>query len=132
MGGTNKDVYVAKLMPMTVLTYAVNYIHFCYLVKTPHCCLCPCGRYSPPLAAQLSPTPTPPYTLIYVICDITVAVKKVAENPAMLASQQKQLQTLAIRLNTVYFSYKAKPSAVCILRHIPSAIFLYTQAQAVL
>ena len=30
-----------------------------------------------------------------------VALKKVAENSAVLASQQKQLQTLAIRLNTL-------------------------------
>ena len=35
-------------------------------------------------------TPLPPtHPLICAICDITVAVKEVAENPAVLASQQK-------------------------------------------
>ena len=33
-----------------------------------------------------SPPPPPPHSLIHAICDITVAVKKVAQNAAVLAS----------------------------------------------
>ena len=35
------------------------------------------------------PTSFPPHPLIRAICDITVAVKKVSQKPAVLASQQK-------------------------------------------
>ena len=58
-------------------------LHFCHLVKTR--CLCPCERYNLPPAAR----PPSPHSLICAICNITVAMKKVAENPAVLASQQK-------------------------------------------
>ena len=40
-----------------------------------------------PLASHpLQPSPAPSHPLIHAICDITVAVKKVAQNPAVLAS----------------------------------------------
>ena len=39
--------------------YAVNCICFCYLVKTQHCCLCPCGRYNPPWLPALPHHPPP-------------------------------------------------------------------------
>ena len=43
----------------------------------------PLASHPPPL--PLAPLP-PAYHLIHAICDITVAVKKVAQNPAVLAS----------------------------------------------
>ena len=42
------------------------------------------GSLNPPSASH--PPPPPPHLLIRAICDITVAVKKVALNPAVLAS----------------------------------------------
>ena len=35
---------------------------------------------------RLPPTPATPHSLIHAICDITVAVKKVAQNPAEFTS----------------------------------------------
>ena len=96
LGGINKDVCGAKLLPTTVSAYTMNFICSCHLVKTQHCCLCSCGRYNLPSAAH--PPHHPPYTpshpptpLVCAICDITVHVKKVAENPAVLASKQKNI-----------------------------------------
>ena len=45
----------------------------------------------PPTPQPRQPLPPPPipHPLIRAICDITVAVKKVAQNPAVLASYQK-------------------------------------------
>ena len=43
----------------------------------------------PHLLPTPPPTSFPPHPLIRAICDITVAVKKVAQKPAVLASQQK-------------------------------------------
>ena len=46
------------VVPKTVSSYAVNCILFCNLMKIQHCCLCSCGRYSPPLAAHHPQPPT--------------------------------------------------------------------------
>ena len=47
----------------------------------------PVGAFNPPPASHPPPPPTPPtHPLIHAICDITVVVKKVAQNPAVLAS----------------------------------------------
>ena len=50
----------------------------------------PVESYNPPLAALLPPPPTPPPPahppFIRAIYDITAVVKKVAQNPAVLAS----------------------------------------------
>ena len=92
MGGINKCG--ARLLPTTVSACAMNFVHFCHLVKSQHCCLCSCGIYNPPLAAHLHLATLPPSctpTLLYVcaICYITVVMREVADNPVVLASQQK-------------------------------------------
>ena len=44
------------------------------------------GSLNPPLASHHCHTPLPPtHPLIYAICDVTVTVKKVAQNPGVLA-----------------------------------------------
>ena len=73
--GINKDVIGATLLPMIVLTYPIDWVCFCHLLKTQHCCLCPIGRYNLPLATH-PPQPLPPIPLLRAICDITVTVKK--------------------------------------------------------
>ena len=63
VGGINKDVCGARLLPVTVSAYAANYNHFCHLIKTQHCCLCPCERYNPPPTTHPHhhlPHPLPP------------------------------------------------------------------------
>ena len=59
------------------------------LIATPNS---PIGRYNPPPASQPPPPPIPPppirpptHPLIRAIRDNTVVVKKVAQNPAVLA-----------------------------------------------
>ena len=66
----NKDVSDARLQPTTVLSYPVDRICFCHLLKTQHCCLYPNGRYNLPLATHLpqppiSPLPTCPTPINY-------------------------------------------------------------------
>ena len=77
------------------LSQPILQIVFCFFhfLETQPCCLCPNGRYNLPLAAQPPDHPshpTPPFQsdlpLIYATHDITVAVKKVAQNPAVLAN----------------------------------------------
>ena len=85
----NKDVCGAKLLPITVLAYAVNCVCPCHLMEIQHCCLYLNGRYNLPLAVyppHHRPHPSYPYP---VFLDITVAVKKAVQNPVVLASQQK-------------------------------------------
>ena len=55
------------------------------LIATPNS---PVGRCNPPPASHPPPPPTPPpsHPLIHAIRDITAVVKKVAQNPAVLAS----------------------------------------------
>ena len=81
LDGINKDVGGAKLLLTTTSVYPVDCTCICHLLKTQHHCLCPNGRCNPPSASH-----SPPHTLIHAIPDITVAVKKVAQNPAVLAS----------------------------------------------
>ena len=59
VGGTNKDVTGARLLPTTVSTCPVDSVPFCHLLNTQHCCLCTHGRFSPPLASH--PPPPPPH-----------------------------------------------------------------------
>ena len=87
LDGINKDVGGAKLLLTTTSVYPVDCACICPLLKTQHHCLCPNGRCNPPSASHspLPPScPLPP--LIHAIPDITVAVEKVAQNPAVLAS----------------------------------------------
>ena len=90
LDGINKDVGGAKLLLMTTFTYPVHCVCICPLLKTQHHCLCPnemCNPASASCQPPLPPTTLPPtHPLIRAICDITVAVKKVAQNPAVLAS----------------------------------------------
>ena len=74
MGGIKKDLCGAKLLPTTVSACAVNCSEFCHLVKTQHCCLCPCEKYNPPLAVHPLP---PTHPLLCAICDITVKLLKI-------------------------------------------------------
>ena len=91
LDGINKDVGGAKLLLTTTSVYSVDCACICPLLKTQHHCLCPNGRCNPPSASHLHPPfgflppPTHP-PLIHAIPDITVAVKKVAQNPAVLAT----------------------------------------------
>ena len=83
LDGINKDVGGAKLLLTTTSVYPVDCTCICPLLKTQHHCLCPNGRCNPPLASH---PPTPPsHPLIHAIPDITVAVKKVAQNSSLLA-----------------------------------------------
>ena len=81
LDGSNKDVGGAKLLLTTTSLYLVDCTCICPLLKTQHHCLCPNGSCNPPSASHS--LPPPPYT---AIPDITVTVKKVAQNPAVLAS----------------------------------------------
>ena len=84
LDGINKDVGGAKLLLTTTSVYPVDCTCICPLLKTQHHCLCPNGKCNPPLASH--PPPPPPHPLIHAIPDITATVKKVALNPAVLAS----------------------------------------------
>ena len=90
LDGINKDVGGAKLLLTTTTVYPVDCACFCPLLKTQHHCLCPKGRCNPPSASHQPPPPStlllPADPLIHAIPDITVAVKKIAQNPAVLAS----------------------------------------------
>ena len=92
VNGINKDVSGTRLLPTTVSTYPVDWACSGHL-------LCPNGRYNQPLATHLHTHPTPPthstthptsllptHLLLCVISVITVVVKKVAQNLAVLAS----------------------------------------------
>ena len=76
--GINKDVSDATPLLMTTSVYPVECACVCPLLK----CLCPTGSCNLSLASH---PPLPP-SLIHAIRDITVAVKKVNQNPAVLAS----------------------------------------------
>ena len=94
LDGINKDVGGAKLLLTTTSVYPVDCTCICPLMKTQHHCLCPNGRCNPPSASH--PPLPPPYTrhpLIHAtplytpfLILATVAVKKVAQNPTVLAS----------------------------------------------
>ena len=87
LDGINKDVGGAKLLLTTTSVYPVDCTCICPLLKTQHHCLCPNGRCNPPSASHPFPPPPPtPNPFIHTISDITVTVKKVAQNPAELAS----------------------------------------------
>ena len=90
LDGINKDVGGAKLLLTTTSVYPVDCTCICPLLKTQHHCLCPNGKCNPPSASH-PPLPPPhppptPHPLIHAIPDITATVKKVAQNPAVLAS----------------------------------------------
>ena len=81
-----KDTCGAKLLPTIVSAYPVDCVCFCDLLKIRHCCLSSNERYnSPPAAHPPPPPPTHPPPLCPTH-DIPVAVKKVAQNPAVLTS----------------------------------------------
>ena len=70
-GSINKDLHGAKLLQITVLDIT---------------------RLQLPILLHHPPNILPPtQPLICAICDNTVAMKKVAENPAVLAKQLAQL-----------------------------------------
>ena len=75
----------AKLHPMAILAYPVDCDCLCHLLDTHYCCLYLNGSLNPPSAFH-PPHHLPPYTFARAIGDFTVAVKKAAQNPAVLAS----------------------------------------------
>ena len=77
VNGINKGVCGAKLYPMAVLAYPMDCDCLCHLLDTHYCCLCLNGSLNLPSAS---------HPLIRAISDITVTVKKAAQNPAVLAS----------------------------------------------
>ena len=81
LDGINKDVSGVKLLLTITSVYPVHCTCFCPLLKTQHYCLCPNGRCNPPSAFH-----PPTHPIIHATCDITITVKKVAQNPAVLAS----------------------------------------------
>ena len=85
LDGINKDVGGAKLLLTTTSVYPVDCTCICPLLKTQHHCLCPNGKCNPPSTSH-PPPPPPIHPLIHAIPDITATVKKVAQNPAVLAS----------------------------------------------
>ena len=85
LDGINKNVGGAKLLLMTTSVYPVDCSCFCPLLKKQHHCLCPDRRCNSSSASH-SPLPPPTNSLIHTIPNITVALKKVAQNPAVLAS----------------------------------------------
>ena len=72
VNGINKDVSGTRLLPTTVLTYPMDWVCFCHLLNTQHCCLCPYGSFSPPPATHPPPppTPTPPTRLPPITCNL--------------------------------------------------------------
>ena len=58
------------------LKNTMDYVWFCHLLKTLHCCLCPSGRCSPPRATHPSPSIPSAKPLLGTICHIMVTVKK--------------------------------------------------------
>ena len=85
----NKDVDDAKLLLMTTSVYPVDCACICPLLKTQHHCLCLNGgvtRLQLPTHPCCPPPPSHPTSFMHAIPDITVTVKKVAQNPAVLAS----------------------------------------------
>ena len=60
VNGINKDVSGTILLPTTVSTYPMDWVCFCHLLNTQHCCLCPYGSFGPPPASHPPPPPTPP------------------------------------------------------------------------
>ena len=81
LDGIDKDVGGAKLLLTTTSVYPVDCTCICPLLKAQHHCLCPNGSVT-----HLRLPTHPCHPLIYAIPDITVTVKKVAQNPAVLAS----------------------------------------------
>ena len=57
----DKDVSSARLLQMTVLICPVDWVSFCHLLNTQHCCLCPNGGYNPPPTTH-PPTPLSSYS----------------------------------------------------------------------
>ena len=78
---------MSHLANCILLAQLIATLEFLGLIATPNS---PNGKYNLPPASPASsthPTPFPPaHPLIHAICDITVVVKKVAQNPAVLAS----------------------------------------------
>ena len=60
VNGINKDVTGARVLTTTVLTCPMDWVSFCHLLKAQHCRLYPYGRFNPPPATHLPPSPTPP------------------------------------------------------------------------
>ena len=87
--GTNKAAWGVKLLLTTVWSYQVDCGGFCALLKTQHCCLPPCGWFSPPSAShhpQRPPHPPPARPPpINFIRDTTGVLKKPPQKPAVLA-----------------------------------------------
>ena len=106
LNGINKDVGGAKLLLTTTSVYPVDCACICPLLKTQHHCLCPNGKCNPPSASHPPPTPLPvAHPLIHAIPDITVTVKKVAKNLAVLATVQLISKLTLVCSSTRVFLY---------------------------
>ena len=75
LGSTNHKWWGVRLLPMSILTYPVDCVHLCHLLRAQHHCLCPNGR-----ELQLAHPPPPPcscptHLLIHDAHDITGVVK---------------------------------------------------------
>ena len=92
LGSTNENWLCARLLSMAVSVYPVVCVHSSRLLETQHYCLWPNGRKGPPSACPpttTTPHPLPPtHPLISAIRDITLAVKKLSQKPAVNTAQQ--------------------------------------------
>ena len=63
-GITDQNCWGAKLLPMTILIYPVDYVYPCHLLRAQHHYLCPNCKENPPLACSTTPPhPTIPQPL---------------------------------------------------------------------
>ena len=84
MGLIFTPALVRHLLRPSSLVWAYDQYFLDSYVATPNS---PNGRVNPPPASHLPPPPNPPtHPFIRAIRDITVVVKKVAQNPKVLAS----------------------------------------------
>ena len=78
----NQKWWSVKLLPMSILTYPVGCVHFCYLAKTQHHCLCPIVKKGSPSVCPptrtSSPPPSHPPPLIHGTHNITGVVKTIS------------------------------------------------------
>ena len=84
LNGINKDVCSAKLQPTTILAYPVDCV-CCATYWTHNAAVCALMVALACLWLPIHPCPLSPHPL-YVPFVILVTVKKVTQNPAVLAS----------------------------------------------
>ena len=88
---TNQNYCYVKLLPMSILTYFVGYVHLCHLLGAPQHCLCPKVREN--LFRIAYPFTHP---LIQGTCDITGVVKHYLKTSSNILCDKVCYETIAI------------------------------------